>query len=516
MSSDKAYDNNDLTEVKQLSMIASIASLGAIFWLVGGMEIVERIAYYGVKASATLYAKAPVSEGGLGITMADFGIILSSWALLQTFIPIFSGGVTDRIGYKETIAIATMINIAGYLTMANFPTFWGFLVGAILLASGTGFFKPGIQGTMVRATNRQNSTMAWGIFYQLVNIGGWLGPLMAAYLRQMAWENLFYACAIIISFNFLFLLIYKEPGKEERVALKKRIKAGEIKQNAIWQDAWNELKKPIVYLYMIVFSGFWFLFNALFDILPAYIDDWVDTSTIITDVFGPGGTQNSFFIGLLGMNKEGTMIMPEAMIGFNFALIMTTCFLVAAASAKYRITSSMFVGAIASCAAILMVGISNAAWIIFIAIIVFSIGEMLISPKKGELMGNIAPKDKKAMYLGFVMLPQGIGWTLEGYIAPWLYGRYASKELFSRQMLAEQGMDTMDIQAIPQGEAFQVLIGFTGQSKQALTEALLQTHNIGFSWYIITAVGTISAIGIFMYGRWLLQLQKRYSNVNHS
>lgn len=512
MSSNKIYDNNDLTEVKQLGMFASIASLGTIFWLVGGMEIVERIAYYGVKASATIYAKTPASEGGLGISMADFGIILSTWAMLQTFIPIFSGGLTDRIGYKETIAISAGINITGYITMALFPTFWGFFVGAVLLASGTGFFKPGIQGTMVRATNRQNSTMAWGIFYQLVNIGGWMGPLLAAYLRQLSWDNLFYACAIIISFNFLFLLAYKEPGREERLALKMKIKAGEIKQETVWKDVWRELKKPIVYWYMVVFSGFWFLFNALFDILPAHIDDWVDTSTIVSDLFGAGGTQNTFFIRILGMNNEGTMIMPEAMIGFNFALIMTTCFLVAAASAKYRITSSMFVGALASCAAIFMVGLTNAAWIILIAIIIFSIGEMLISPKKGELMGNIAPMDKKAMYLGFVMLPQGIGWTLEGYLAPWLYGRYASKELFSRQMLAEQGMSAADVANIPQGEAFNVLVGVTGQPAHALTEMLYHAHNIGFAWYIITAVGTISAVGIYMYGKWLSQLQQRHNN----
>jgi len=35
---------------------------------------------------------------------------------------------------------------------------------------------PGIQGTLVKATTRANSSMVWGIFYQTVNIGGFLGP----------------------------------------------------------------------------------------------------------------------------------------------------------------------------------------------------------------------------------------------------------------------------------------------------------------------------------------------------
>ena len=141
--STNSHSDNDLSEVKQLGMWAAISSLGYIFWLVGGMELIERIAYYGVKASAGLYAKAPVSEGGLGINLSDYGIIISVWALLQTFVPVLTGGISDRVGYKETIFVSTIIKICGYLTMAFFPSFWGFLAGAMLLAMGTGVFKPG-------------------------------------------------------------------------------------------------------------------------------------------------------------------------------------------------------------------------------------------------------------------------------------------------------------------------------------------------------------------------------------
>ncbi|MCA1896166.1 MFS transporter, partial [Shewanella putrefaciens] len=246
MSQNSPNAENDLREVKQLGMWASITSLSYIFWLVGGMELVERIAYYGVKASAGLYAKAPESAGGLGISLSDYGIIISLWAIMQTFVPVFTGGVSDRVGYKETIFGSTIIKIFGYLVMAFFPSFWGFLVGALLLAIGTGIFKPGIQGTLVLSTQRNNTSMAWGIFYQIVNIGGFLGPLVAVHMRQLSWDNVFFACAAIISLNFLFLLTYTEPGKAERLERNKHIKSGEIKQEALWRDAWRELKKPIV------------------------------------------------------------------------------------------------------------------------------------------------------------------------------------------------------------------------------------------------------------------------------
>lgn len=180
----------------------------------------------------------------------------------------------------------------------------------------------------------------------------------------------------------------------------------------------------------------------------------------------------------------------------------------AALTAKYRITTAMLGGCLLSILAFVFIGATNAAWMIVLAIAMFSFGEMMISPKKNEFMGNIAPEGKKAMYLGFVMLPQGIGWTLEGYFGPKLYEMYASKEVFSLQLLAERGMDAATIGAIPQGEAFSTLVTFTGEPAQELTTLLYNTHNIGMAWYIIAAIGTISAVGIFLYGKWLYKLQQ--------
>ena len=63
------------------------------------MEMIERLAYYGVKAVAALYAVDPVSAGGLGVTMSEFGTILMVWALIQSILPVFTGGLSDRYGY---------------------------------------------------------------------------------------------------------------------------------------------------------------------------------------------------------------------------------------------------------------------------------------------------------------------------------------------------------------------------------------------------------------------------------
>jgi len=493
-------------DVRQLGFWSALGSLGYVFWVAGGMEMIERLAYYGVKTIRMLYAKDPVSVGGLGVNISDFGIIVASWAFVMSFVPVFSGGISDRLGYKKTIFLATVIKIAAYLVMAYFPSYQGFFVGAILLALGTGIFKPGIQGTLAKATNRGNSSMAWGVFYQIINIGGFLGPLLAAQLRQFDWQHVFIACAAIISLNFILLLVYKEPGKEERLKLKRQVETGITRQDALWRESLKELRRPQLLIYLVLFSGFWFMFLALFDVLPMYIDDWVDTSIIVNTIFGAGGTQNPAAIFLFGMERSGDFIKPEGLVNLNAGMIMVACFLVAGLSARIRAIDSMTIGTALCSGALILIGGYNWAWFCVLGIVIFSVGEMLSSPKFLEYLANIAPTSKKAMYLGFSGLPQGIGWTLEGYLGPYWYDHWASKERFARELLLGRGLSPTEIGAIPNGEAFQHLLAFTGQSSSSLTQFLYASHNIGLVWYVMGGVGLISAVGMYFYGRWMWRM----------
>jgi len=542
--------STSLGDVKQLGLFAAIASLSYVFWVVGAMEMVERLAFYGVKAVASLYATDPVSKGGLGVTPAEFGVLMACWAAVQTVLPVFTGALSDRFGYKLTIFCSTIIKILGYVTMAVFHSYWGFFGGAVILAAGTAIFKPGIQGTLVKVTSRANSSMAWGVFYQTVNVGGYLGPIVAARMRSdfaaispaYGWMMVFVACALIISVNFLLLLTYREVGQEERLERARLRREGKLHQDNLFVESIRELAKPHVFVYLAIFSGFWFMFMALFDVLPMHIRDWVDRTDIMRTLFLDGQTSNRFFIFMLGMNEDGTNINPEGLLNVNAGLIMITCFAFAYVSGLMRATTSMVVGTILATVALFVLGHATAGWTMVGAIAIFSVGEMLSSPKFSEFIGNFAPHDKKAMYLGFSQIPIAVGWTLEGFLGPWLYGIFASKDKFSRDLLLDRlpsgtaalpGGDELAalakdstlkleqiqdlgtkgaeklVDGIPQGEAFDWLVAMTGESPKALTDLLYQTHNIPVVWYIMGVVGIVSAVGIYIYGKWILTLNRQ-------
>jgi dipeptide/tripeptide permease len=508
-AADKAHDA--LADVQQLSLWPALKSLSYVFWVVGAMEMIERLAYYGVAAVRTLYLADPIDKGGLALTPASFGTILAVWALFQSIVPVFTGGLSDRYGYKETIGLSTVVKISGYLTMAFFASYWGFFAGALLLATGTAIFKPGIQGTLVNSTRRENSSMAWGVFYQTVNIGGFIGPLVAGVMRKLAWRNVFLACAAIICVNFLLILVYKEPGKAERLERQRDEKDRKVAQRSLWRDSLAELTKAHVWTYLLIFSGFWFMFNALFDVLPNHLEDWVDTRGLVTGMFGAAPATPNAVVGFfVDLNKAGTEILPEGMLNIDAGLIMTTCFLFAALSGKMKAITSMVVGTLLATLGLFLTGYSALGWISVVAIAIFAVGEMLSSPKFSEFIGNFAPPDKKAMYLGFSQMPLAIGWTLEGKIGPTIYGTLGSKDLFARQMLAEKGLPA-DLATVPQGKAFDKLVEALGQTPWDVTHLLYERHHASIAsvWYIMGAVGIVSALGIWGYGQWIESRRRR-------
>ena len=287
----------DNAETKR-SFVAQVRRLPANFWFANIMETFERLAFFGVRAIAPLYLVATGSQNGLGLDYAQKGIIYSIWALLQCLVPMISGGYTERYGYRKSLAVAFLINILGYLGMAQSkpiadwlalrgwdnPGFWVFLVAACLIGIGTAIFKPPVHGTIAKTTDEETSSLGWGVFYWVVNIGGALAPMVAALLRvEIDWDNVFYFAAGVTAFNFLpAFLLYREP---EKVAPEGDSLASKGPFGVFWSSIATILKDLRLVVFLAIFSCFWLMFMQLWDLLPNFIDEWVDTSHVAS-VFG--------------------------------------------------------------------------------------------------------------------------------------------------------------------------------------------------------------------------------------
>jgi proton-dependent oligopeptide transporter, POT family len=66
----------------------------------------------------------------------------------------------------------------------------------LVMATGSGLFKPIISGTIARTTDETNSALGFGIYYWMINLGAFLAPLVVSVLKGFSWRYVFVASAL--------------------------------------------------------------------------------------------------------------------------------------------------------------------------------------------------------------------------------------------------------------------------------------------------------------------------------
>lgn len=82
------------------------------------MEFFERGSYYGVMSVLSVYLVLSKNDGGLGFSKESVGVIKSTITPLLYFLPILSGAVGDRFGYRKVLYFAFFTMSLGYLFAA--------------------------------------------------------------------------------------------------------------------------------------------------------------------------------------------------------------------------------------------------------------------------------------------------------------------------------------------------------------------------------------------------------------
>ncbi len=199
------------------------------FWLANTMEIFERMAWYGFYAVSTLYLTGSVETGGLGLTSEKRGIIQGIIPFLLYLFPVVTGALADKFGYKRTFFTAYAIMTPAYYLMGQPDGFWGFFFTFLLVALGAATFKPVVVGTVSHVIADKDKSLGFGIFYMMVNVGGFIGPIVAGIVRNdLGWPWVFRMSSIWIACNFIWLAFYKEPlGR--KAALTKELEEAKAK-----------------------------------------------------------------------------------------------------------------------------------------------------------------------------------------------------------------------------------------------------------------------------------------------
>jgi len=236
------------------------------FWVANLMELFERGAYYGLNALLAVYL---VKE--LNFREQSVGLLQGFVYALTYILPILGGALADRLGYRKMLIVAFSLLAIGYSASGKFDTYGLIFLFLLIMATGSGLFKPIITGTVARTTTEENSGFGFGVYYWCINLGAVLGPLFAIWIKGFDWKFIFFSSAV---WCFLMLLpsvfIYKDPERPESTKAIRQVLA----------EALLVLGNSRFMLLIVVYSCFWILYFQMFCSVLWYMVDFIHRAPV--------------------------------------------------------------------------------------------------------------------------------------------------------------------------------------------------------------------------------------------
>lgn len=482
-----------MAETARVSVLDQIRGMKWNFWIANIIEAGERLAFFGVRAVVGLYIFGDHSV--LNLSMSEKGTIFGIWALIQCLVPMVSGGYTERYGYRLTMCLAFLINIAGYLLMSVALSFWSMLAAACLVGLGTAIFKPPVQGSIAKSLDKSNSALGFGIFYWVVNIGGFFAPMLAAKVRgddaNPTWSYVFQGAALVTALNFLpALLLFREPQRPANLGGKSPVAVFLDTMKTLWMD-------KAMLRFLLIISGFWLMFMQLWDSMPNFIDEWVNTKDVGALIKSPfvqslpsfiSGWFNDFLL------TDGS-VKPEILINVDSTTIVLLVLPLSWLFGRLPMMVSLIIGMAIALVGFVSAGLVTTGYLVALMIFIFAIGEIMCSPKFSEYIGMAAPSDKKAQYMGYSNIPWAVGWAFGNFLSGPLYDLLSSKANLARRHLVEVlGVGRENLENLKASELLEKIAGLMGTTSAEAQDLLWRTYRPWSIWIVLGSIGFLSLL----------------------
>lgn len=436
------------------------------FWSANVTELFERGAYYAMASFVVIY----LGRLGMGKYWPSTlnGLL---WTLVY-FLPILSGTIADHVGFRKSLALAFVLLTGGYFLMGapvwvggaqlaekagdavTSPMWMGVLVacGMLLIGVGGSIVKPCISGT-VQKTAGTRATLAFAIFYMVINIGSLFGRGVSYFVRTNLGLPFIFAVSMASSVIALgvVLALYRDPPVSAEAASKPKRSVARILLDMVLV-----LGNPRFALFLLVNSGFTFLYSQVYNVLPLYLEKVLEKKPPV-DIYTMANPFVIVFFQLAVTKLFGKMKPIRSMVVGT--LIISAAMLINVAP--------IFMGGGARAAAVGAMPIGSVFIVSTVALIAF--GELFTSARTYEYIGGLAPKGQEGLFLGYANLPMAIGSLAGGPVGAWIFNEVMCKNAVKN----DQGL----LDLVPRQAAM--------------------------GWGILMVVGIASAILLWVYNRWI-------------
>jgi len=345
-----------------------------VYWTAMSFELMERGAYYLMMPILVIHAQYNV-----GVPLALASVITMFMYPIQYGVPIVSGALAEKLGYRNQMIFAFSVLAAAYfiLSFANSPIFM--IASVMLIGFGIGSYKPLVSSTIAKSTSSKDRNLAYSIYYWIVNLAAavfptiWVALELAGVVDETVYSYVFRIGGFFILINILTaLFIFKEVPR-----------SGEVRTvRDVGRNITVAFKDYKFVTMVLLIGGFWALYSSMLNALPLSLFNF----KLVPVWFSPM---------LLGI--------------FNPATIIGLGFFISKRVERMESLKVVMAGIILYVIGLALIGFTLNWIAVIFGIIIASIGEFMVAPGYYSFISKLAPKEKVSAYLGCNFLSSMVG-----------------------------------------------------------------------------------------------------------
>ena len=350
------------------------------FWVLVFSSFIDRLGGALLFPFFALYITKKFSVG-----LTEVGLIFAMFSITGLVSSLLGGALTDRMGRKGILIFGLVMSAISALLMGLMESFGLFLVvvGIVGLLADVG--GPAQQAMVADLLPEHKRAQGYGIMRVVFNLAVVIGPMIGGLLAARSYLLLFIIDTVtsLITAGLVMAAI-----KETR---KPRLESEP-------QESLGQTFKG--YAHVLRDSAFtWFVLASMVSVV-VYMQMNTTLAVYLRDSHG---ISEQFFGYILSLNAAMVVL-------FQFPITRLT--------SKYRPLMVMTAGTLFYAVGFSMYGYVATYPLFLLAMVVITIGEMLVSPVSQSIVASLAPEEMRGRY----MATYGFSWVIPAAIGPLLAG----------------------------------------------------------------------------------------------
>jgi len=350
------------------------------FWTYNVIVFIDRLGGFMLYPFFALYLTQKFDIG-----MSTVGILFAIFSISGMIGSALGGAIADRMGRKVVIIFSLILSSLSALGMGFAPTIGIFVAVVAVVGTLSNIGHPAHEAVVADLLPPHKRAEGYGIIRVVFNLAVIIAPPIAGLLISRSYLTLFLVDAVISLISAAIVLFALPETKPQAHA---HAKPETMKQT---------------------FAGY----GRVFKDTPFLA--FIGVTVLMTLVYM---NMNST-LGVYLRDQHG---LPEIRYGWllsiNAIMVVALQFWVTRRLEKYRPLLMMAAGSLLYAIGFAMYGFVPTFALFVVAMIIITIGEMVVSPFQQSLVASFAPEDMRGRY----MAVSGLTWSISFTVGPYFAG----------------------------------------------------------------------------------------------